>query len=144
VSLEEYGAGLVDNSLVCFDYDSLVAPISMGLLVAYGADFRNGFAYIGLARLKSSGSSIPDARVAAEAFALFVDYVFQAFSFRKLCIEVAEFNLGQFASLTALLEQEARYRDHVFLGGRWWDLLAFSLWRESWPEVRSRLSRPPS
>lgn len=141
ISVEDYGSGLSSTTLAAFVYEAVLPPKSAGVVVVYGADFRNGFAYVGMARLERSDSPIADAMVAAEALSLLLDYVFQAWSFRKLYFEAAEYNLPQFSSFTALLDPQGTYQQHIFMGGRWWDLFVFALWRDEWPRIRPKLTR---
>jgi hypothetical protein len=73
-------------------------------------------------------------------FALFLNYVFSCFDFRKLYMELPEFNYDQFASGEGrYFELEARLRDHSFFGGRYWDELVLAIYQDKWQEGEGRL-----
>lgn len=103
------------------------APV--GLVTAYSADFRNGHARLAGALLPN----VPPA-FSAEAFSLFVDYVFRVFDFRKLYGEVLEFNFAQFESglSSESFEIEGRLKEHEYHDGKYWDLVYISLFRDDW------------
>ena len=138
---EQYGAQLWDNCHAAFIYESSAQNGSAGVVMSYSADMRNGFAYLAFARLRQGTSPLHDAVVAAEALVLFVDFLFQGWDLRKIYVEVAEYNLGQFSSLVSLLDVEARLKQHVYLDGRHWDMIIAALRRDCWPSLRERLLR---
>jgi hypothetical protein len=64
--------------------------------------------------------------------ALFLRYVFTCWNFRKLYMEVAEYNYEQFSSGAGrFFEVEGRLREHFYYGGRYWDKLILTLSRET-------------
>jgi hypothetical protein len=111
----------------------------MGILSAYQADQRNGHCRVAAARLEP-GKSMDTGFMSAVA--IFFDYLFGGWPFRKLYLETPEFNVPQFASVIdrGLMSVEARLREFVFLSGRYWDMLFLSVSRETWNLFRS--SRP--
>jgi RimJ/RimL family protein N-acetyltransferase len=71
---------------------------------------------------------------------MFIDYVFTCWSFHKLYLEVAEYNVEQFATVIGrLFDVEARLREHLWYGERRWDQLLLALYREGWRERGARL-----
>jgi hypothetical protein len=72
---------------------------------------------------------------------LFVDYLFQGWPYRKLYIECPEYNQDQIQSFLSLCHMEGLLREHLFLDGRYWDLGTWSIWRDSWPQLRTALIR---
>lgn len=71
---------------------------------------------------------------------MFVSRLFNDFPFRKLYLESAESNSMRFGGgRSVLLEEEARFRERVWLNGRFEDLVVHSVSRDAW--LASRLSR---
>jgi RimJ/RimL family protein N-acetyltransferase len=108
----------------------------VGLVVAYNADLRNQFAYIGSIfspELINSGLGIA-------ALDVFVRYLFATYSFRKLYAEVPEFNLPALGNrIGRLLKEEGRLRGHSYYNGRWWDQLILAIYPDDYM-YRTRLA----
>lgn len=101
----------------------------VALVSAYNANFRDGWAYIAVAKLGASQSPYS----ALHGLGLLVGHVFGAFGLRKLYAEVAEFNLRSFRSASEfLLIEEARLSEHVWHDGRYWDTYVLALPRARW------------
>jgi hypothetical protein len=67
------------------------------------------------------------------AGALLIQYLFVNFDFRKIYMEVPEFNQGKFALFgeeSGYFEEEARLKQHLKFNGRLWDYIIYSLHRE--------------
>lgn len=100
----------------------------LGQVVVYDADHESGFAFLAAVfspPLVGSG-------VAAGASAAFVRYIFAQWAFRKLYLEVPEFNLPLLASgIGGPLAAEGHLRRHDFSGGRYWDRHILAIYRES-------------
>lgn len=109
------------------------API--GVLSAYQPDHRNGHCRVAAARLEPADSMDTSFM---SGMALFFDYLFGGWPFRKLYFETPEFNLSQFASAVdrGLLRVEARLTEFMFLADRYWDMLFLSVDRPNWSEFR--------
>jgi RimJ/RimL family protein N-acetyltransferase len=108
----------------------------IGLVTAYRPNFQDQHAYLGVARF-GSGTRSPAMML---GLGLFLRYVFQCWSFRKLYIETQEFNYEQFASgVDRYFEVEGRLREHSFYGGRHWDQLTLAIYRETWMGIAERL-----
>jgi len=107
----------------------------LGLSVLYGADFANGHCKMGIAKFRDA----PDLRVMTGAL-LTINYGFQGWPFRKIYLEMAEYNFPQIASgAGTVFSEEGRLTEHIFLDGIYWDVLIlalkrdpFLLWSEKW------------
>jgi RimJ/RimL family protein N-acetyltransferase len=97
-----------------------------GIVVADHPDLNWGFAYIG-------GAFMPELHrrsVAIEAQQLFISYLFRNWPFRKLYMEVPEYNMSQYKSgIGGIAKEEARLREYTYLGGRFWDRSIVALYR---------------
>jgi len=79
--------------------------------------------------------------VAMEAFAIYVQHVF-ASGARLVHIEVVEFNEPVLRMLHRIgVGQQARLRDQMYTGGRFWDVLVFGFDSEQFKMVWSRYAR---
>ncbi|GAA1295813.1 hypothetical protein [Saccharothrix xinjiangensis] len=130
--VDQLWAGL----LVMFVVERVGDAEPIGVLSAYQADQRNGHCRVAGARLALDGSM--DTSFLA-GLALFFDYLFGGWPFRKLYLETPEFNLPQFASAVerGFLVPEARLTEFVFLADRYWDVLFLAVTRESWASART-------
>jgi len=76
----------------------------------------------------------------AIATALLVDWLFRSQPFRKVYMEVYEYNPDVAAMLRkAGFESEAVLKEDRFRDGRYWDLYVLVVYRENWPAVRVRI-----
>ncbi|MHB1488324.1 MAG: GNAT family N-acetyltransferase [Acidimicrobiales bacterium] len=101
------------------------API--GLACIYNASIPSGYANIGVVLKRSSRL----AGAGVDAVRLLAAHSFQTWPFRKLYLEVPEFNLPQFASaIGRYLHEEGRLRAHDYLAGRYWDAHLLALYPE--------------
>lgn len=121
--------------LALFVVEQVADGEPLGVLSAYQADHRNGHCRIAAARLGTTDSA--DTAFLA-GIALFYDYLFAGWPFRKLYLETPEFNVGQFGSAVdrGLMRVEARLEEFTYLHGRYWDVLFLSVTRESWAGFR--------
>jgi RimJ/RimL family protein N-acetyltransferase len=108
----------------------------VGLLISYYQDPRNMHAYFG---------SLFDPKylkrgVSIEAVLLFCNYLFSTWPFRKLYMEISEFNIELIGSGKGRnFEIEGRLKDHEFYKGRYWDKLTLAVYR---PEHLGGAARP--
>lgn len=104
-----------------------------GLVCAYKANLVDGWTYFAAAKFDPgdhTGSIL-------DGVALHLEHCFETWDLRKVYLEVAEYNLHQFASLTKhLCEQEAHLKEHTRLRGRYWDEYVFAVTRERWQRWR--------
>lgn len=81
----------------------------------------------------------PDRRGAVtDAAVELVTWAFGEFELAKIWIEVAEYNLEQFGSVTSLATVEARLTNHEYWRGRYWDLVIASITTSTWDDWRRR------
>ena len=127
---------LWNGLLVMFVVEKIQDGSAIGILSAYHADHRNGHCRVAGARLNLDGSMDTSFM---SGLAIFFDYLFAGWPFRKLYLETPEFNLAQFASAVdrGLLAVEARLADAVFLLDRYWDVLFLVVTRDMWASLRS-------
>jgi RimJ/RimL family protein N-acetyltransferase len=101
------------------------------------ADFRDGIAYLGVIaapQFRRSG-------LVFEGVALALDYGFLNWNLRKIYAEMLEYNFDSVATgANTLFEIEARFRDHAYWGGDYWDLIVMTVTRDRWQEISKELS----
>jgi hypothetical protein len=111
---------------------------AIGVVTAYQASFQDGYAKVAAAKFDPKSRS----PLIMLGFALFLDYVFDCWNFRKLYAEVPEYNYPQFASgIDRFFTIEGRLREHTFLGGELWDRLILAIYRDRWKEQAPALIR---
>ena len=104
------------------------APV--GHVVAYGPDLPNGYCYVA----GVFGSDVIGLHFGAEGLSIFIDYLFATWDLSKLYAEIPEFVHETIADrLVEPFELEARFRHHLYFGGRHWDLLVYAVARADWP-----------
>jgi hypothetical protein len=131
VQPEHYAADFWRDVLAGFVFEHR-SQAGRGIVLAHGYDPRYRFCHVSIAHLEPSGHAIPDAQCVVEAFKMLVDYAFQGWDLRKIYLECADFNVHQFESFLDRCDLEGRLIDHLFLGGRWWDLRTYAIWKERW------------
>jgi hypothetical protein len=105
---------------------------------AYGANFQDGYAHFAVEALRTTRP----APLTLFGSALFIEYVFNCWNFRKLYLEAPEYNLGPVLSgMGRLFDVEARLKEHIWYGGRYWDALNLALYRRTWERESHRLLR---
>lgn len=79
----------------------------------------------------------------AKASIAFFDYLFRTCNFRKIYMDIQEFNSGFLGAAVGLggFVEEGRFREHTWHEGRYWDMVRLTLNREAWPALRERASR---
>jgi hypothetical protein len=106
----------------------------LGVTAVYQHNFQDQHAYL------ASASFQPENRspLLLMGVALFIEYVFTCWPFRKLYLELPEFNVVQVGrGLGRLFVEEGRLREHMYYDGQFWDKLILALYRSTW-EVRSQ------
>jgi RimJ/RimL family protein N-acetyltransferase len=107
------------------------------MVVAYNADQRNGFAYIGAVMSSTVGST----GIGIAAMDLFITYLFTTWPFRKLYAELPQYNLPMLGNrIGHLLREEGRLKEHTYYNGRWWDQVIVALYPEEY-FTESRVAR---
>jgi RimJ/RimL family protein N-acetyltransferase len=99
----------------------------VGHVQLYSADLNTGTASVAVA-------VSPEAQrtgIGVEVAYLFLTYVFETYSFRKLYLEMPEYNVPLIATaLSDVMVEEGRLRDHTYFGGRYWDRCIFAVYRQ--------------
>ena len=135
-SPEDYQRGLWAGVVAQFIVQVPSTRLPIGLIACYNADLVNRHAYLAGAKFDPADRSV----TYFEAGVLFLDYVFETWEFRKLYMEVPQYNLSQIHSATTrLFVEEGRFKDHIYTGGRTWDQHILSITRESWQAGADRL-----
>jgi RimJ/RimL family protein N-acetyltransferase len=110
----------------------------IGVVAVHQANFQDGFAYMSAAGFEPSRPS-PAMLI---GLAIFLNYVFACWDFRKLYLEVPEYNYGRFSSVVdRYCRLEGRLRDHMYFNGRYWDQLTLAIYRERWGKEAEHLLR---
>lgn len=79
--------------------------------------------------------------IAMEAFAIYVTRVFEAGA-RLVHLEVLAFNRPVLRMLARIgVKEQARLRDQVYAGGRFWDVLVFAFDANEYGKILSRYAR---
>jgi hypothetical protein len=116
----------------------VVAPLNssepLGLVSAYEADTGSGHCRLAIQRTAVRSEHPQNLRGAVVEGAMrFIDYLFDHWTFRKIYIELPEYNLPLFRlTSTALFEEEGRLKEHFFHKDRWWDLRTYAIYRDRW------------
>src|SRR5262249_7435820 len=113
MSPEQWSATLWQGVLAQFLVFAHGQELPIGMVKAYRASFQDRTAYIGGLRFDVGEESA----LMMRGFALFIEYVFRCFDFRKLYLESPSYNVGQFASgIGRYFEVEGQYKDHFEYG----------------------------
>ena len=131
-SPEGFTHAIWHNTIAQFIVCSNASDEPVGHVVGFNANMRHRHAHVAMVvRPDRAGRSW-----ALEGAALFIDYLFANWDFRKLYAEVVDFNLAQFASITDLpaFAVEGRLTEHEYYGERYWDVVVVALRREGWQE----------
>jgi hypothetical protein len=101
-----------------------------GVVAIYRPNFQHRHAALAAARFESGESP-----VMILGIAIFLRYVFACWDFRKLYLELPEYNYSQFASgLDRIFEIEGLLHDHNYFDGHLWDEVILAIYREAWAE----------
>lgn len=137
-SVSAFEATLWDSIHVQFVVVGRQSSERIGHVTAYSASHTMGHVYIGVVMR-------PDKRtgLGIEATGLLIDYLFATWNFRKLYIEVASFNMDQFASiLDRFAVEEGVRRDHLWYNGQFWDQHILAVFRDPmWARIRDMLTK---
>jgi RimJ/RimL family protein N-acetyltransferase len=135
-SPERFVADLWSGVLAQFLVETPEPRKRAGLLVAYNADLANGTVYLGVLIDNAYHRKVWP----LEGVLLFVDYLFQNWTLRKVYAETTEFSAAHFSSgAKTLFEEEGRFREHQYFQGRYWDYIFYSVTRKRWEERGRKL-----
>ena len=109
----------------------------IGLVVAYNPEFRHGYVYLAAIfepAYEKAGWTL-------EATAVLLAYLFESFPFRKVYLEVIEFNYERLASgAESFFHVEGCQRDHEFHFGRYWHQYVLAIYRDEFADVLARVA----
>jgi len=109
----------------------------IGLVVAYNPEFRHG--YVSLAAIFEP--AYENAGWTLEATAVLLAFLFESFPFRKVYLEVIEFNYERLASgAESIFHVEGCQRDHEFHFGRYWHQYVLAIYRDEFADLLARVA----
>lgn len=111
---------------------------TIGMIYSYGVQWVDGHCFITtyLDPTKTKRG------YGAEAFALFVNYLFRYFNFHKIYIDVYEYNqLSKKTIESAGFVQEGLFKEHRYMDGVRHALIRYALYRDKLPEIRKFIDR---
>ena len=126
---------LLTQSITLFVADT-VSGEAVGYVQAYGISMAEGWCYVSVyisqaARGQTAGR---------EAGLAFFDHLLTDYTFRKLYIDVYEFNRGWLdgsgGEELGLVKEEGHFRGHVRRDGRLWDVHRYAIYRDRWIQIR--------
>lgn len=101
----------------------------LGVVSLTSPDLRNGTAYLSAI----SDQDVLGSGLMVEAVALGLHYAFETWPWRKIYMEVPEYNLDAFRSgLDRFFVREGTLRQHVYLDATYWDVHVLAISRELW------------
>jgi len=138
-SPEEFYATAWSDVLCSFLIFRSEDPAPHGIVSAYHADFQNGHCRVAATRL---GTERRSATTTVRGLFMLFDYLFKGWAFRKLYLEIPEFNLDQFVSAEVrLFDREGTLVEYCYYDDKYWDLVFLALARKRWVEERQRYAR---
>lgn len=135
VSFEEFVRGLWTGVLTQFIVTDLEGT-KLGLALAYDADFANGIARIAVVKFRPDDRN-PNFLLGC---ALFINYVFYWWPFRKLYGETAETNFQQMKSGVdeGVFEVEGILKEYAYRDGQYESVFIVAISRSAWAELAAR------
>lgn len=121
---------------------------AVGMVSAYDADLTNGYASVAFQRFHTHSETVklnaqPVRGLMIEGLLIFFQYLFDHFTFRKLYLEIPEYNISLFGeSARDILIEEGRLKGHYYYGDRYWDLCIHALYRDRWDQVAESFRGP--
>lgn len=136
-SPEQFVGELYGGVLAQYAVEKQTTGRCLGLVTGYSEDFAGRSAYFALL---GAGPSTPKSVDFMVGSALFIDYMFRTWGFRKLYADIPGFNWPQFSSLTnGIFELEATLKEKDWYDGELWDSRVVSISSERWTELREWL-----
>jgi RimJ/RimL family protein N-acetyltransferase len=126
---EEFNRGLWNQVTAQFVISERATKRQVGVVTSYGTNLRDGWTYVALC-----GDPDVDRRgLGVEALGVFLEYLFTMWNFHKVYFEIPAFNFKRLApSISDYFTQEGTLHDHLFYGGRRWDMYIYSVTRTRW------------
>jgi len=133
-SPEEFARSLWNSVLAQFAVTDHASDQPRGVVTGYSANMRDRWVF--LATVVDSG--MIGTGQGLEASALMIRYLFSNWEFRKIYVEVPEFNMAILkTAIERFMVREGTCKEHFYHGGSYWDVHTFSVTRARW-EILSR------
>jgi len=143
-SPEEFRQALFTDQVLA---QFMVIPVGqpgnpIGLVSSYDADAISGHCCIAAQRIDLSGTAAeavavddPSRGLIAEGLLIFIQYLFDHFNFRKIYLELPEYNRSLIdGGAESLLVLEGQKTEHYYYGDKWWDQYTYALFHSKWEE----------
>lgn len=135
-SPEDFQSMLWSGVLCQFIIERTADGEPMGLITAYNADLRNGTCYLAMIVQDRPGASLGS----LDALALFLNYLFVNWNFRKVYAETSELSSWTFAGGAGRYYRvEGTLPEHEYYDGRYWDCYVLAFWRRDWDLLLAQL-----
>lgn len=132
-SLQHFVANAYEGVLAQFAVADAQTNECHGLVVAYNANPDAGHLYFAFQR--ANLDRISAGEMMTGSF-LFFEYVFRTWPYRKIYLEMPEYNYRSFLSATGdLLHVEGILREHFHHNGKYHDMYVVAIYREAWREL---------
>lgn len=128
-SIGEFVSGLSAGSLAEFVFASTTDNRLVAYCVAYEYDANAAHCTFAVQRLDFGAHH--DTCV-IEAVGLFLNYLFETFSLRKVFADIPEYNFPSFGLLPGVFRREGEKADYYWYGGRHWSEITISTSRDEW------------
>lgn len=133
-SFEEFAAQAWEDVLAQWVVVSTATGAPRGLVVVASPNFLDGHAYVSVVASRDARGT----GLLLEAAGRCIDYTFLCWPLRKLCADVLDLNLAQFASgMGRWFEVEGQRRSHVYAAGQYRDVYHLAIMRDTWVRARS-------
>lgn len=112
--------------------------VVIGMIYSYGVQWVDGHCFITtyLDPTKTKRG------YGAEAFVLFVNYLFRYFNFHKIYTDVYEYNqLSRKTIESAGFVQEGVFKEHRYMNGMRYSLIRYALYRDKLPDIQKFIDR---
>jgi len=133
-SMDEFVRGLSAGSLAEFVFARTDKNQIGAYCVAYEHDANAGHCAFAVQRLNFDTAF--DTCV-IESVGLFLNYLFETFSLRKVFAHIPEYNLPSFGLLRDVFEREGERTDYYWYGGRHWSEVTISTSTQAWATFAS-------
>lgn len=113
----------------------------IGIVSAYDADFNGGTCKAAFQRFAGQsefgeGPRQEERGLMVEGMLVFFQYLFDHFTFRKIYLEVPEYNLDLVGDgMEVIFKNEGELREHYYYGERYWSQYLLALYRADWDSV---------
>jgi hypothetical protein len=129
VSVHEFSSAISAGVLCHYVFCSTASSELVCYAAAYNYDANAAHCTIAVQRL---GFDQDHETVVVEALGLFLNYLFETFSIRKVFADIPEYNIDRFGIVQQLVDVEGKRADYYWHAGRYWSELTVSISRDNW------------